>query len=94
MDIQNDIKKYEIMAKLSFDDGEREWALSALEHILADLGVLDGISTDGVLPLVCLSDVSDVLREDKALPSNIVSLLMNNAPDSENGYLKVPKAVE
>ncbi len=92
--MKTDIKRYEAMAKLEFDDREREWALAAFERILADSKKLDAISTDGIQPLISTSDVADILREDEVLESNLGLIFIGNAPDTENGYVRVPKAIE
>ena len=72
--MQRDLKKYEAMAKLRFDDKESAWALSAFERILADFQKLDDISTEDIEPLIYISNDTNALRYDEVILSNLQEL--------------------
>ena len=92
--MKTDMKKCEEMARLSFDESERAWAQSLFENIMERLELLDGIQTDGVEALVCPSSAENILREDIPIKSELSELIIKNAPESENGLIRVPRSID
>ena len=78
------------LAKLEFDEKSREKMKEDLERIIRFIDKLSEIDTDGVEPLIYLSEEVSVLREDgiKAMVSQVEAL--KNAPEKDSDYFKVP----
>ena len=78
------------LAKLEFDEKSREKMKEDLERIIRFIDKLSEIDTDGVEPLIYLSEEVNVLREDeiKAVVSQVEAL--KNAPKKDSDYFKVP----
>ena len=78
------------LAKLEFDEKSAEQMKVDLEKIIGFFDKLSEVDTDGVEPLIYLSEEVSVLREDeiKAVVSQVEAL--KNAPEKDSDYFKVP----
>ena len=87
------IDKIAGLAYLEFGEEEKEKIRQDLEQILTFVEKLRELDTENVEPLVYLSDKTDVLREDRMIPtiSNEEALL--NAPEKSGRFFKVPKVI-
>jgi len=87
------IEKISGLAYLEFGEEEKEKIRQDLEQILTFVEKLKELDTENVEPLVYLSDKTDVLREDRMIPtiSNEEALL--NAPEKSGRFFKVPKVI-
>ena len=77
------------MAKLEFDAKSAELMKADLEKIIGFVDKLSEIDTEGVEPLIYLSEEVNVLREDeiRAVISQVEAL--KNAPQKDSDYFKV-----
>ena len=78
------------LAKLKFDKESSERMKSDLKTILGFVDRLSKVDTEGIEPLVYMSEEVNVLRADEI--SNIVSQenALKNAPQKDSDYVKVP----
>ena len=91
MEITNKlIQDIAALAKLEFDEKSAEQMKADLEKIIGFFDKLSEVDTDGVEPLIYLSEEVSVLREDeiKAVVSQVEAL--KNAPEKDSDYFKVP----
>jgi aspartyl-tRNA(Asn)/glutamyl-tRNA(Gln) amidotransferase subunit C len=88
------IDKLSKLAMLQFDDQEREEIKRDLEKMIGFVDKLKELDTTGVEPLLHMSANTDVLREDK--PANMISReeALQNAPQHDGSYFKVPKVIK
>ena len=82
------------LAKLEFDERSAEQMKADLEKIIGFVDKLSEIDTEGVDPLIYLSEEVNVLREDeiKAVVSQVEAL--KNAPEKDSDYFKVPTVLK
>ena len=82
------------LAKLEFDEKSREKMKEDLEKIIRFVDKLSEIDTDGIEPLIYLSEEVNVLREDeiKGVISQVEAL--KNAPEKDSDYFKVPTVLK
>ena len=91
MEITNKlIQDIAALAKLEFDERSAEQMKVDLGKIIGFFDKLSEVDTDGVEPLIYLSEEVSVLREDeiKAIVSQVEAL--KNAPEKDSDYFKVP----
>ena len=81
------------LARLEFKDEERESIKKDLERILGFVDQLQGLDTEGVDPLIYLSDRLNNLREDKVVQTITHEEALKNAPDADSDYFKIPKVI-
>ncbi len=83
----------EILAKLTLEPEEREAVVEKLEEILDYVEKLNELDTDGVEPLVYISDQQNVFREDVVTGADGREALMANAPRQKEQQLQVPRTI-
>ncbi len=88
------IREIAALAKLDFDKNSAEQMKTDLEKIIGFIDKLSEIDTNGVEPLIYLSDEVNVLREDeiKAVVSQVEAL--KNAAEKDSDYFKVPTVLK
>ena len=95
MEITNKlIQDIAALAKLEFDEQSAKQMKADLEKIIGFVDKLNEIDTEGVDPLIYLSEEVNVLREDeiKAVISQVEAL--KNAPEKDSDYFKVPTVLK
>ncbi len=88
------IRDIAALAKLDFDENSAEEMKADLKKIISFIDKLSELDTDGVEPLIYLSDEVTVLRKDeiKAVVSQFEAL--KNAPEKDSDYFKVPTVLK
>jgi aspartyl-tRNA(Asn)/glutamyl-tRNA(Gln) amidotransferase subunit C len=95
MDITNEtIDKLADLAKLEFSVEERENLKKDLSKILSYIETLNQVDTEGVEPLIFMSNNVNALREDIPGETILKSDALKNAPSKDSDYFKVPKFIE
>jgi aspartyl-tRNA(Asn)/glutamyl-tRNA(Gln) amidotransferase subunit C len=87
------IDKISRLAYLEFGEEEKEKIRQDLEQILTFVEKLRELNTENVEPLVYLSDKTDVLREDRMIPTLSTEEALLNAPEKSGRFFKVPKVI-
>lgn len=87
------IDKLAWLARLEFREGEKENIKRDLGRIIEFCEKLRSVNTEGVEPLIYMSDRTNNLREDKAIPSITKQEALKNAPLADSDYFKVPKFI-
>ena len=78
------------LSKLKFDDSAEEKMKADLEKMLAFVNKLNEIDTEGIDPLIYMSEEVNVLREDKISENTSQEDALKNAPEKDSDYFKVP----
>jgi aspartyl-tRNA(Asn)/glutamyl-tRNA(Gln) amidotransferase subunit C len=82
------------LARLRFDDTEKESVKKDLQNMIAFVEQLKEIDTTGVEPLLHMSDTVNVLREDVLQGSVSREEALKNAPLKDNEFFKVPTVIK
>jgi len=87
------VDKIAHLSKLSFSGEEKEAIKNDMTKMLDFVGKLEEVNTDGVAPLIHMSDEENVLRldENEAMVSQKEAL--KNAPKKDSTYFKIPKVL-
>ena len=89
-----DISELEKMAKLRLSENEKDEISNFLEFLTCDLEKLSQIRTAEVKPLIHGIELTNIFREDKSAKWISRDKLLENAPEHEDGYFKVPKTID
>jgi|TARA_B100001059_G_scaffold53467_1_gene47575 aspartyl-tRNA(Asn)/glutamyl-tRNA(Gln) amidotransferase subunit C len=81
------------LARLEFSNEELIDIIKDLEKIIEFCDQLKSLDTQGIDPLIYLSDEINVLREDKVSEGLKKEDALKNAPASDSDYFKVPKVI-
>ena len=88
------ISRLEKLARLQLRDPEREKLQGDLQRILDMVDKLQELDTTGVEPLVYLNDQGNVLRDDVVGAPLPLEQVLQNAPQHDGQYFRVPKVIE
>lgn len=88
------IKQLAHLARLEFDEAAAVSIKKDLENILDLCEKLNEVNTDGVEPLIYMTDVSNNVREDAASQEFSKDEILKNAPKKDSDYFRVPKVIE
>lgn len=91
---KEEILKVAKLAKLEFSEEELKTFDKDLNKILDYIEQLKEVDTSGVGTLDSIHPTDNVLREDKNIPSLTKEQSLQNAPEQQNGFFKVPKVVQ
>lgn len=87
-----DIKHIAKLAALTIDSNQSSKFKNQLEEILEFVSKLQKIDTKDVKPTSQVTGLTNVLREDEIDTTRMFSQeqALSNAPDTYNGFIKVP----
>ncbi|MBD7970714.1 Asp-tRNA(Asn)/Glu-tRNA(Gln) amidotransferase subunit GatC [Paenibacillus gallinarum] len=95
MSITNqDVQHVAKLARLNLSEEEETQLTEQLNAILQYAEKLNELDTDGIEPTTHVLHVSNVMREDEVRESLPIEKVMLNAPDEEDGQIKVPAILE
>ena len=86
-----DVEHVAKLARLELTEQEKEVFTHQLGDVLAHVEKMNEVDTTGVEPMNHPIDFVNVMREDKKIYENTREELMQNAPDIEGEFFKVPK---
>lgn len=82
------------LARLGMSEEEIETFRDQLSAILGHIAILQEADISGVSPTAHASRLTNVTRADVPRPSYPPEVLLANAPDQEDNYLKVNAVLE
>lgn len=79
---------------LQFNDAEREEIKNDLEKMIGFVDKLKELDTTGIEPLLHMTSNINILRED--IPGNMLTQqqVLQNAPNNDEKFIKVPKVIK
>ncbi len=94
---RTDVEKIAELARLELTAEETESFTIQLASILNHIDKLNELDTSNVEPMshcsTATGDIDYARRDDRARPSLGQSIAVENAPDQESGFFKVPKVI-
>ena len=82
------------LAQLSLSDQEKELFREQLSSILEYAQRLQQVDTSAIPPTATVLPLENVMRDDQVRPSLPLADVLANAPDTEDGYFRVPVVLE
>lgn len=89
-----DVQHIALLARLGLTAEEAEHLRRDLDSILGYIAQLDELDTAGVEPTAHVVDVPAPLREDRVTNPEQPEAMLENAPDRDRTFLRVPKIIE
>jgi aspartyl-tRNA(Asn)/glutamyl-tRNA(Gln) amidotransferase subunit C len=89
-----DIKYFAKLARIKLTSGEEEKFSNDLEEVLGHFKQLQEIDTNGVPPMAGGTELRNVFREDEPRQSRLERTGIEQFPEAESDFLKVPKVFE
>ena len=82
------------LAKLKFDKNSSEKMKDDLSTILGFVDTLSEVDTEGIEPLIYMSEEVNTLREDNIANEVSQKNALKNAPQKDSDYFKVPTVLK
>lgn len=86
-----DVEHVAKLARLALSEEEKSKFSKQLTDILKYVEQMNEVDTTGVEPMSSALDFSNVMRDDVVKYENTREELMQNAPEREGDFFKVPK---
>jgi aspartyl-tRNA(Asn)/glutamyl-tRNA(Gln) amidotransferase subunit C len=87
----DDVRKVAQLARLELAEPTIATYTAQLERILDYVAHLEQVDTEGVPPTTRAVEVVNVTREDRVEPTPVREQLLDQAPEREGDFLRVPK---
>ena len=81
------------LSRLAIAEDRVELYATQLESILGYVAQIEKADVAGVAPMAHAVPLSNVLRDDAVEPSLPVEQVLQNAPDTDGPFFKVPKII-
>lgn len=95
MQITNDtIDKLAHLARLEFENEDKDRIREDLQKILGFVDKLNELDTEGVEPMIFMTEDKNVLREDEMKSEITHEQALKNAPKKDSDYFRVPKVIK
>jgi aspartyl-tRNA(Asn)/glutamyl-tRNA(Gln) amidotransferase subunit C len=82
------------LSRLKFNEREKAEIRKDLQKMISFVEKLNEVDTSGVPPLLHMSEVTNVYREDAVQGSMLKGEALANAPVADTHYFKVPKVIK
>jgi aspartyl-tRNA(Asn)/glutamyl-tRNA(Gln) amidotransferase subunit C len=91
---KKELEHIAVLARLELNEDEKELFSHQIGDILAYIEKLNELNTEDVEPMAYAATFKNVFREDKAVPSLIREMVLQNSPSQTSGFFKVPKVLD
>ncbi len=88
-----DVKHVAKLARLALDERKLAKLTPQLESILEYVAKIGEVDVKGVEPMAHALPLANVLREDLVEPSLPIEKVLQNAPETDGSFFKVPKVI-
>ncbi|WP_413376141.1 Asp-tRNA(Asn)/Glu-tRNA(Gln) amidotransferase subunit GatC [Alkalihalobacillus sp. 1P02AB] len=88
------VKHVANLARLAITEEEAEMFTEQLDKIISFAEQLNELDTEGIEPTTHVLNMTNVLREDKSDAGLPVEEVLKNAPDHEDGQVRVPSIID
>lgn len=82
------------LSRLNFDEAEQQEIKSDLQQMIAFVEQLSEIDTTGIEPLLHVTARKNVFREDVIVQTTSRKEALQNVPDHDEKYIRVPKVIK
>ena len=87
------VKEVAKLARLAIPDQNLEKLAGELEFILGYINKINEVDMTGVEPMAHALPITNALRDDIIQPSLPVEKVLENAPERDGDFFKVPKVI-
>lgn len=87
------LERIAVLANLQFNEEEKEAILQDMNKMLGFVNILQELDTEGVEPLIYLTNEHSELRDDVVKMHITQQDALKNAPEKDSDFIKVPKVL-
>jgi len=89
-----DLIELEGLAKINLTEEEKETAKEYFEAWTKKFDAFENVNTENIEPLITVSSLENVMREDMPHKMTDRETLLENSPDQYDGYFVVPRILD
>src|SRR5689334_5479308 len=89
----DDVKKVAKLSRLALSDEKLAKFTGQLESILGYVAKINEVDSKGVEPMAHALPIHNVLRDDVVEPALSLEKVLQNAPETDGPFFKVPKVI-
>jgi aspartyl-tRNA(Asn)/glutamyl-tRNA(Gln) amidotransferase subunit C len=89
----DDVRHVAMLSRLAMSEEHLKRLTGQLESILGYIAKLSEVNVEGVEPMAHALPLVNVLREDVVEPSLPLEKVLQNAPEVDGRFFKVPKVI-
>lgn len=89
----DDLRQVAKLARLDLDEAHLKTYAGQLESILGYVAKINAVNIDGVEPMAHAIPLANVLRDDTVEPALPLDKVLQNAPEADGAFFKVPKII-
>ena len=82
------------LSKLRFEGKSKDKMKDDMNKMIDFVGKLNEVNTEGVEPLIHLTEELNVLRDDVAYSETTQEEALKNAPKKDSDYFRIPKVLK
>lgn len=82
------------LARLEFENDAKTEIVNDMNRMLSFVNKLNELDTEGIEPLIYMTDEVNVMREDEPKETLTQKEALMNAPKKDSDYFKVPKVID
>jgi aspartyl-tRNA(Asn)/glutamyl-tRNA(Gln) amidotransferase subunit C len=90
----NAVRRIAHLARIQVSEAETPHLQDEINAILKFVEALDAVDVEGVEPMTSVTPMRLPMRDDVVTDGDIVSKVLANAPQTEDGFFVVPKVIE
>ncbi len=87
----NQVKNVAQLSRLKLDEQQIQQMKTTLSDVLDYISQLNELDVSNVEPMAHAHDLTNALRQDIPTPGLPVEIALQNAPEKEGNFFKVPK---
>ncbi len=91
---REEVQRVALLARLALSVEEETGLVDHFDKVLSYMEKLNELNTDDVQPLAHAVEVPAPLREDQVTNQANTEALLQNAPECQTDFFKVPKIIE
>lgn len=91
---RQEVEHVATLARLKLDDEEIATFTGQMDAILSYVDKLSELNTDGIIPTAHAVPMENAFRADEIRPSLGAEIALANAPESAEGFFRVPQIIE
>jgi aspartyl-tRNA(Asn)/glutamyl-tRNA(Gln) amidotransferase subunit C len=91
---REEVEHVALLARLGFSDEELRTLADQLSAILDYMRVINQLDTSDIPPTAQVIPLRNVMRPDEPRPSLPVPDVLDNAPDRDGGYFRIPPVLD
>lgn len=88
------VEKLAHLARLEFKQEEKAVMAEEMSRMLDFVDQLNQVNTDGIEPLIYMSDATNVMRNDEVKVMISHQEALKNAPKKDSDFIRVPKVID